>query len=65
MNHKYQEIKYTFVIWCDHLDKIKALAYLERKMIQLIIADSLEVLHHPPCPCGGCCFAGGMTHTQK
>ena len=40
--HKYQEIKYTFVIRCDHLDKIKAISYLERKMIKHVIADSLE-----------------------
>ena len=40
--HKYQETKSTFVIRCDHLDKIKAIAYLERKMIKHVIADSLE-----------------------
>ena len=40
--HKYQENKSTFVIRCDHLDKIKAIAYLERKMIKHVIADSLE-----------------------
>ena len=34
--------KSTFVIRCDHLDKIKAIAYLERKMIKHVIADSLE-----------------------
>jgi hypothetical protein len=39
---KYQETKSTFVVRCDHLDKIKAIAYLERKMIKDILADSLE-----------------------
>lgn len=41
-DHKYQETKSTFVVRCDHLDKIKAIAYLERKMIKDILADSLE-----------------------
>jgi len=34
----FQEINYIFVIWFDHLDKIKAIAYLERKMIKHVIA---------------------------
>ena len=42
-SYKYQETKSTFVVRCDHLDKIKAIAYLERKMIKDIVADSLEI----------------------
>ena len=34
----FQEINYTFVIRFDHLDKIKPIAYLERKMIKHVIA---------------------------
>jgi len=30
---KLKEIKSTFVVKCDHLDKIKAISYMERKMI--------------------------------
>jgi hypothetical protein len=38
----YQETKSTFVVRCGHLDKIKAIAYLERKMIKDILAAALE-----------------------
>jgi len=40
--HKYQETKSTFVIRCDHLDKIKAIAYLERKMIKHSLESYIE-----------------------
>jgi hypothetical protein len=41
-NVKYNETKSTFVIRCDHLDKIKAISFMERKMIKEVLADSLE-----------------------
>jgi hypothetical protein len=37
------ETKSTFVVRCDHLDKLRAISYLERKMIKDIVADSLEI----------------------
>lgn len=42
-NNVNQETKSTFVVRCDHLDKIKAIAYLERKMIKDVLADALEI----------------------
>ncbi len=41
--HNISETKSTFVVRCDHLDKIRAISYLEIKMIKDILADALEV----------------------
>jgi hypothetical protein len=39
---QYAETKSTFVIRHDHLDKVKAIAFVERKMIKDILATALE-----------------------
>lgn len=39
---KNRELKSTFIVQSDHLDKIKAIAYLERKMIKEVLASALE-----------------------
>ena len=38
----HKETKSTFVIRCDHLDKLRAISYLERKMIKDVLADALN-----------------------
>ena len=39
----YSETKATFVVRDDHLDKLRAVAFMERKMIKNILADALSV----------------------
>jgi len=39
---KIRETKATFVITVDHLDKLRAISYLERKMIKDVLADVLD-----------------------
>ncbi|MEY3403493.1 MAG: hypothetical protein RLZZ86_3109 [Cyanobacteriota bacterium] len=43
VNKKHKETKSTFVVRCDHLDKMRAISYLERKMIKDVLADALEI----------------------
>lgn len=39
----YSETKATFVVREDHLDKLRAIAFMERKMIKSILSDALSV----------------------
>ena len=39
----HKETKSTFVIRCDHLDKLRAISYMERKMIKNVLEDALSV----------------------
>lgn len=39
---KYKETKATFVVRNDHLDKLKAIAFFERKMIKDVLCDALS-----------------------
>lgn len=39
----YSETKATFVIRDDHLDKLRAIAFMERKMIKSILSDALSI----------------------
>lgn len=38
----YSETKATFVVRDDHLDNLRAIAFMERKMIKNILADALS-----------------------
>jgi predicted HicB family RNase H-like nuclease len=38
-----KETKVTFVVRCDQLDKIRAISYMERKMMKNILEETLSV----------------------
>ena len=39
----HEETRSTFVIRCDHLDKLRAVSYLERKMIKNVLEEALSL----------------------
>lgn len=38
-----QETKSTFVIRCDQLDQLRAISYMERKMIKNVLEEALSL----------------------
>ena len=39
----FKETKSTFVVRCDQLDKLKAISYMERKMIKNVLEEALTL----------------------